>query len=56
MDLESHTGRVEYSRAKDEMLAHSDIKQAPWHAAGADRGKYARSPLSDQNYVPDYCR
>ncbi len=30
MDLQSRSRWVEYSRAKDEMFAHTDIKQAPW--------------------------
>jgi polyphosphate kinase 2 len=33
MDLESRRHWVEYSRAKDEMFAHTDIKQAPWHVS-----------------------
>jgi len=31
MDLESRKRWAEYSRAKDEMFAVTDIKQAPWH-------------------------
>jgi polyphosphate kinase 2 len=87
MDLESRSRWVEYSRAKDEMFAHTDIKQAPWYVVSADdkrcarlnvirhllslvpyenltppaielppldRRKYARPPLSDQNFVPVY--
>jgi len=87
MDLESRSRWVEYSRAKDEMFAHTDIKQAPWYVVNADnkqcarlnvirhllnvipyqdltpppiklppldRRKYARPPLSDQNFVPEY--
>ena len=30
MDLESRERWVDYSRAKDEMFNHTDIKQAPW--------------------------
>jgi len=30
MDLAGRTHWVEYSRAKDDMFAHTDIKQAPW--------------------------
>ena len=30
MDLESRAHWIEYSRAKDEMFAHTDTKQAPW--------------------------
>jgi polyphosphate kinase 2 len=42
MDLESRRRWVEYSRAKDEMLAHTDIKQAPWYVVNADNKKTAR--------------
>ena len=42
MDLESRSRWVEYSRAKDIMFAHSDIKQAPWFAVNADDKKRAR--------------
>jgi polyphosphate kinase len=89
MDLESRSRWVEYSRAKDEMFAHTDIKQAPWHVIDADdkkrsrlnvirhllgtvpyrelppstltlpaldRRKYARPPIDEQNFVPEYYR
>ena len=42
MDLESRARWVEYSRAKDEMFAHTDIKQAPWYVVEADVKKRAR--------------
>ena len=42
MDLESRTRWVEYSKAKDEMFAHTDIKQAPWYVVNADVKKRAR--------------
>lgn len=42
MDLESRSRWVEYSRAKDEMFAHTDIKQIPWHVVNADNKKCAR--------------
>ncbi len=42
MDLESRARWVEYSRAKDEMFAHTDIKQAPWYVVNADDKKRAR--------------
>ncbi|MGA3089421.1 MAG: polyphosphate kinase 2 [Terriglobales bacterium] len=42
MDLESRRHWVEYSRAKDEMFAHTDIKQAPWYVVNADNKKSAR--------------
>jgi polyphosphate kinase len=42
MDLESRSRWVEYSKAKDEMFAHTDIKQAPWYVVNADDKKCAR--------------
>ena len=42
MDLESRSRWVEYSRAKDIMFAHTDIKQAPWWVVEADEKKRAR--------------
>jgi len=42
MDLKSRSRWVEYSKAKDEMFAHTDIKQAPWYVVNADNKKCAR--------------
>jgi len=42
MDLESLSRWMEYSKAKDEMFAHTDIKQAPWYVIEADVKKRAR--------------
>ena len=42
MDLESRTRWIEYSKAKDEMFAHTDIKQAPWYVVNADDKRHAR--------------
>jgi len=42
MDLKSRERWVEYSRAKDEMFAHTDIKQAPWYVVKSDVKKHAR--------------
>ncbi|MEX1173657.1 MAG: polyphosphate kinase 2 [Chloroflexota bacterium] len=42
MDLESRSRWVEYSRAKDQMFAYTDIKQAPWYVVNADNKKRAR--------------
>ena len=42
MDLESRRRWIEYSKAKDEMFAHTDIKQAPWYVVGADIKRRAR--------------
>jgi polyphosphate kinase 2 len=84
MDLESRKRWVEYSRAKDEMFAHTDLKEIPWYVVNADdkecarlnvirhflsmipyadltpepiklppldRKKYARPPITDQNFI-----
>lgn len=42
MDLESRSHWVEYSRAKDEMFAHTDSKLVPWYVVNADNKKCAR--------------
>jgi polyphosphate kinase 2 (PPK2 family) len=42
MDLESRAKWVEYSKAKDDMFAHTDIKQAPWYVVDADDKRRAR--------------
>jgi len=42
MDLESRARWADYSRAKDEMFATTDIKQAPWYVVNADNKKRAR--------------
>lgn len=42
MDVESRSKWVEYSKAKDENFAHTDIKQAPWWVVHADDKKRAR--------------
>jgi polyphosphate kinase len=42
MDLESRERWVEYSRAKDRMLEHTDKKPAPWFIVNADSKKRAR--------------
>jgi len=42
MDIESRDKWVEYSRAKDEMFRHTDIKQAPWWTVEADDKRRAR--------------
>jgi polyphosphate kinase 2 len=45
MDLESRARWAEYSKAKDEMFAYTDIKQAPWYVVNADNKKRARLNL-----------
>jgi polyphosphate kinase 2 len=42
MDLESRALWVEYSRAKDAMLAHTDTRISPWFMVDADDKKKAR--------------
>lgn len=42
IDLESRNRWVEYSKAKDEMFAYTDIKQSPWFVVNADIKKHAR--------------
>ncbi len=42
MDMESRARWVEYSKAKDEMMAHTDIKQAPWFVVPSDDKRRAR--------------
>ena len=42
MDLESRDRWVEYSQAKDEMFAHTNIPEAPWFTVEADDKKRAR--------------
>ena len=42
MDLESMPRWIEYSKAKDEMFKHTDIKQARWWTVEADDKRRAR--------------
>ena len=42
MDLESRKRWVDYSRAKDQMFNHTDIKQAPWYVVDSEVKKHAR--------------
>jgi polyphosphate kinase 2 len=42
MDLQSRKHWVDYSRAKDEMFAHTDTKKSPWFVVNADNKKRAR--------------
>jgi polyphosphate kinase len=57
MDVESRAKWQEYSRAKDEMFAHTDIKQAPWWVVDADIKRHARlnciAHLLEQFDYPD---
>ena len=42
MDLESITRWEEYSRAKDQMMVHTDIPEAPWWVVDSDDKRRAR--------------
>ena len=42
MDFESHRRWYDYSRARDEMIAATDTKVAPWFVASADDRRCAR--------------
>ncbi len=42
MDLTARSRWVDYSRAKDDMFAYTDIKEAPWWVVDADNKKLAR--------------
>jgi len=42
MDIQSRKHWVDYSKAKDEMLAHTDRKKTPWYVVNADDKKRAR--------------
>jgi polyphosphate kinase len=42
MDVESRNRWQEYSRAKDEMFAHTDTEQSPWWVVNADEKRHAR--------------
>ena len=42
VDLQSRKFWIDYSKAKDEMFAHTDIKQAPWYVVHGDDKRRAR--------------
>jgi hypothetical protein len=42
MDLESRDRWVDFSRAKDQMFAHTNIPEAPWFTVEADDKRRAR--------------
>ena len=42
MDLQSRTHWQEYSRAKDQMIVHTDTKESPWIVVPSDDKKRAR--------------
>lgn len=61
MDIEGRMRWIEYSKAKDGMFAHTDIKQAPWFVVEADNKRKARlncishllSRIPYEEIVPD---
>ncbi|MDE0654644.1 MAG: polyphosphate kinase 2 [bacterium] len=42
MDVQGRARWVDFSKAKDTLFAHTDIKQAPWYVVNADSKKAAR--------------
>ncbi|MYH92099.1 MAG: polyphosphate kinase 2, partial [Acidimicrobiaceae bacterium] len=42
MDVQGRARWVDFSKAKDTLFAHTDIKQAPWYVVDADSKKRAR--------------
>jgi polyphosphate kinase len=42
MDLQGREKWVEFSKAKDEMFSHTDVKQAPWYTVEGDDKRRAR--------------
>jgi polyphosphate kinase 2 len=42
MDVQSRAHWVEYSKAKDVMMAHTDVKSSPWYVIDADDKRRAR--------------
>lgn len=42
MDIQSREKWVEFSKAKDEMFLHTDIRQSPWYTVEADDKRRAR--------------
>ena len=42
MDVESINRWEEYSRAKDEMMVHTDLPESPWYVVESDIKKHAR--------------
>ncbi|MBE0619683.1 MAG: polyphosphate kinase 2 [Burkholderiales bacterium] len=42
MDMESRKHWIEYSKAKDDMFAATDLKVSPWYVVNADNKKRAR--------------
>jgi len=45
MDVEARSKWVEYSKAKDQMFAYTDIKQAPWYVVDSTDKRRARLNL-----------
>src|SRR5207245_2606154 len=45
MDLQARARWVDYSEAKDQMFAYTDIKEAPWHVIETDNKRTAHLNL-----------
>src|SRR5438105_6039508 len=45
MDLQARARWVDYSEAKDEMFAYTDIKESPWHVIETDNKRTAHLNL-----------
>ena len=45
MDLQARARWVDYSEAKDQMFAYTDIKEAPWHVVESDNKRAAHLNL-----------
>ena len=55
MDLESIFRWEDYSRAKDEMMVHTDIPMSPWYVVESDSKKHARlNTMADLLSTIDY--
>ena len=58
IDVVSRAHWFDYSRARDEMLKHTDTEEAPWYMVGADVKRHARPelyppPLTDDPVAGD---
>ena len=56
MDLESRDRWVEYSQAKDEMFAHTNIPEAPWFTVEANDKKTGTPQLHQSFFKQDSLR
>jgi len=42
MDIESRKRWADYSRAEDEMFAHTDTEEAPWYVVASEGSRGGR--------------